>query len=75
MPFTESDDESLCYYIARILPDKAAGGRLGLGIYKMLVEMVGTYVLTRCFLRLTFFSITLQGCSEAFTCVGCQTYG
>lgn len=47
MPFTELDDESLCYYLARILPDKAAGGRLGLSVYKRLVDMVGTYVLTR----------------------------
>lgn len=41
-PFTGEDDERLCYYLARILPDKAAGGRLGLDVYKALVSTVGT---------------------------------
>ena len=40
--FTQHDDESLCYYLARVLPDKAAGGRLGLEVYKELVRAVGT---------------------------------
>jgi hypothetical protein len=48
VPFTERDDECLCYYLARIIPDKAAGGRLGLGVYKRLVDMVCTCRLTRC---------------------------
>lgn len=43
VPFTAHDDEALCYYIARVLPDKAAGGRLGLEIYKKLVKTVGIW--------------------------------
>ena len=59
MPFTEDDDKSLCYYLARILPDKAAGGRLGLAVYKRLVDMVGTYVLTRRLSSLNQFIFSL----------------
>lgn len=47
MPFTELDDEYLCSYLARILPDRAAGGRSGLKVYEKLVDAVGTFVLTR----------------------------
>lgn len=43
MPFTAQDDEHLCYFLARIIPDKAAGGRLGLEVYKELLRTVGTY--------------------------------
>jgi hypothetical protein len=59
MIFTENDDERLSCYLARILPDKAAGGRLSLAVYKRLVEMVCTCVLTRCLssLNQSFFSL------------------
>lgn len=42
MAFTADDDERLCYYLARVLPDKAGGGRLGLKVYEKLVNTVGT---------------------------------
>lgn len=42
VPFTEDDDRFLYSYLARILPDKASGGRLGLEVYKALVRTVCT---------------------------------
>jgi hypothetical protein len=39
--FTESDDEHLQRYIARALPRKEAGGRMGNKVYQQLVELVG----------------------------------
>ncbi|KAF8809109.1 hypothetical protein BYT27DRAFT_7188203 [Phlegmacium glaucopus] len=37
--FTYDDDKNLCHYLARLIPDKAAGGRQGLGVYNELVKM------------------------------------
>ncbi|KIM48753.1 hypothetical protein M413DRAFT_21084 [Hebeloma cylindrosporum] len=34
--FTEDDDEKLCQYLSRILPDKESGGRQGLKVYQAL---------------------------------------
>ncbi|KAF9526934.1 hypothetical protein CPB83DRAFT_434534 [Crepidotus variabilis] len=36
--FTSNDDDHLCKFIARTLPDKASGGRTGDSVYKALVE-------------------------------------
>ncbi|KAF4615382.1 hypothetical protein D9613_002739 [Agrocybe pediades] len=36
VPYTASDDENLCQYIAAVLPEKEAGGRMGQGLYDTL---------------------------------------
>ncbi|KAF8970292.1 hypothetical protein BDZ97DRAFT_1914615 [Flammula alnicola] len=36
--YTAEDDERLCQYLSRILPDKKSGGRQGLKVYQALLE-------------------------------------
>ncbi|KAF8965285.1 hypothetical protein BDZ97DRAFT_1659134 [Flammula alnicola] len=36
--YTAEDDERLCQYLSRILPDKESGGRQGLKVYQALLE-------------------------------------
>lgn len=38
--FTQEDDDNLCYYISRKIPDKNCGGRAGNGVYISLEELV-----------------------------------
>lgn len=56
IPFTKEDDMYLCQSLARLMPDKNAGGRQGLKIYETFMNMVGLLSMTVCFY---FFTLCL----------------
>lgn len=41
--FTKKDDDNLCWYLSRRIPDSAEGGRLSIGVYKELMLAVGHF--------------------------------